>query len=114
MGHQLNPIQVKRGDFMRPHRQVRQAQFQLEALEGRIALSGVGGGLDDGSHHHRGREVEVRHAADDAANHNANDDKGGAKAHRHGADDAATHNAHDDKGGAKEHRHGADDPAGHR
>src|SRR4051794_36189911 len=93
---------------MKSHRRSRRSQFVLESLEGRIALSGMGSGLDDGAHHHRGgKAVEVRHGADDGANHDANDDKGGVKALRRGADDPAGHNANDVKNGATEvvHHH---------
>jgi hypothetical protein len=69
------------------------SRFQLEMLEGRIALSSLGGGgIDDAINGHRhGRGAEVQHQ-------------------RRGQDDPANHNANDDRG----HRHGADDPAGHR
>ena len=126
---------------MKSNRNRTRMTFQLESLEGRLALSGVSGVVEDGLHHHRGgRTAEVhtlRRGADDAANHDANDDKGGAasgthrrrgghnasgdkggvKVLRHGADDAANHNANDNKGGAAsapKHRRGADDPIGHK
>ena len=94
---------------MMSHRQRTRSRFQLESLEGRIALSGVGG-VDDGAHHDRGGPAEVRggrHGADDPAGHDANDDKGGVRALRQGADDPATHDANDDKGGTASgvHRH---------
>lgn len=78
------------------------ARFSLEALEGRIALSHMGAVVEDGPHRHRRghNAAEVRtmkHGADDAPGHDANDDRGGAgeTVHHHrgrgGADDGAGH-----------------------
>ena len=72
-----------------PRKERHRSRFTLEALEGRVALSGMGG-IDDGPDHHRGRDAaEVRHdGADDAANHDAGDDN----LPRHsGKDDGAGH-----------------------
>ena len=74
---------------MKSRQDRRRNRIGFEALEGRLAPSGLGG-ADDPAGHNRGRDAaEIRHGADDPANHNALDDHG-----RHG--------------------HGADDPAGHR
>lgn len=75
---------------MKKHDRRIRCQFQLESLEGRIALSSVSGA--DG---HRGRAAEMethRHGQDDPAGHDANDDRGGM-AGRHGADDGPGHDA---------------------
>ena len=77
---------------MRTNRERRRTRFTLEALEGRIALSGMGG-IEDGPHHHRGR-------------HGAQFDNG-----HHRGNDPVDHDAHDDHG---RHRDGKDDPSGHR
>jgi len=107
---------------MRSRQERRRSRLGFEPLEGRVALSGIGG-IDDGPNHHRGGRdaVEVRrHGADDAAHHNANDDKGGVRALRRiddhlprhsGLDERAGHNAADDN----LPRHGGkDDGGGHR
>ena len=110
-------------------------RFRVEGLEVRLALSSVTGIDDHGRH--AGKPAEVRglkHGADDPANHNAADDKGGLRVKLgkgHGADDPANHDANDnhkqkgkapkvkivtaadDKGGLRG-KHGKDDPAGHR
>ncbi len=82
-------------------------RFQLEILEGRIALSHAGAVVGSGGHGGQAAEVHGgRHGANDPAGHDVNDDRGGAAA-GHGADDAANHNANDDKGGtaAGVHQH---------
>jgi hypothetical protein len=112
---------------MKSHRQRVQRRPVLEPLEGRLALSGMGG-----LHHQAAQVAEIhggRHGADDPAGHNARDDKGGVKGLRHGADDPANHNAKDDKGGTAvgvhlhkggkaevvhRRRGGAEHPAGHK
>ena len=83
-------------------------RFALEALEGRVALSGMHG-IHDGQHHHRGpHAAEVRHMADDRVNHNTG---GGNLARHSGLDERAGHNAADDN----LPRHGGkDDGNGHR
>lgn len=78
-------------------------RFELESLEGRIALSHMGAAVEDGPHHHRrGHAAEVhtlRRRADDPANHDVNDNRGGA-------DDPADHDANDERGGGNEAVHG--------
>jgi hypothetical protein len=74
---------------MTSHRQRIRARLELEALEGRIALSHIGAAVDDGQHAKRGglrAEVHaLKHGADDPANHDAKDDRSGAAdgVHRH-------------------------------
>jgi hypothetical protein len=62
---------------MKSREQRRRTRLMFELLEGRIALSGIGG-IDDGAHHYRHRgpaTAEVRHGGrDDGANHDAGDD----------------------------------------
>jgi hypothetical protein len=93
-------------------------RFQVESLEGRIALSSLGGGgADDAIHGHRHRgglaaEIQMhRRGLDDPANHNANDNRGVARGRR-GLDDPANHNANDNRG-VVNGRRGLDDPANH-
>jgi len=75
-------------------------RFQLETLEGRIALSHTGAVVGSGGHGGQAAEVHGgRHGANDPAGHDVNDDKGTAAAGR-GADDAANHDANHDNGGA--------------
>jgi len=97
---------------MMSHKNRIRRQFRLEALEGRVALSGMGGGgLDDAIHGHRhrgGHAAEVR-GHNDPANHDANDNRGGVRGPR--ADDPANHDANDNRGGVRGPR--ADDPANH-
>jgi hypothetical protein len=92
---------------MMSREQRRRGRLGFEPLEGRIALSGVGG-IDDGPHHHRGRDaVEVRRA-DDVVHHNAGDDN---LARHSGKDERAVHATADDN----LPRHGGkDDGSGHR
>jgi hypothetical protein len=90
---------------MKSHRQRVQRSFVLEPLEGRLALSGMGG------LHHAGQAAEVhggKHGADDPANHNANDDKV--------AKTAAVQQHHGGKVEVVHHgrRGGAEHPAGHK
>jgi hypothetical protein len=73
---------------MRSRQERLRSRIAFEALEGRLALSGLGG-IDDGPGHHQGRDAaEVRYGANDPAGHDANDDHGH---HGHGADDPAGH-----------------------
>jgi hypothetical protein len=107
---------------MTSHRQRRRNRFELEPLEGRVALSHMGAIVEDGPHHNRGGHAEVhtlRQGADDPANHDVNGGAGEAVHHnrrgkaatvtalRHGADDPANHHVNDDNGGAGEavHQH---------
>ena len=96
---------------MRSRQERRRSRWGFEPLEGRVALSGMGG-IDDGPHHHRGRDaVEVRalrHRADDPANHNAGDDN---LARHSGLDERAGHDAADDN---LPRHSGKDDGGGHR
>ena len=57
-------------------------------------------------HRVAGTSSTVRGGADDPANHDANDDHGGARA---GNDDGAAHDANDDHGGNRGGGHGGDD-----
>jgi hypothetical protein len=105
--------------------QPKKAQLQLTFMEGRTTPAVLGSGhLTEVPHHHaaevRGQEAEVRHGADDAANHERIGDRRGgmrpATANligRNGADDPANHNIGDDQGGNRGGRRN-DDPAGHR
>ena len=82
-------------------------RFQLESLEGRIALSGMGG-IDDGPHHHHGHHaVEVRRGGHDRVDNDPGDDN----LPRHsGLDERGGHDAGDDN----LPRHGGqDDGSGH-
>ena len=76
---------------MKANREIRRRRFNLEALEERIALSGMGG-VEDGPHHHRGRDAaqvgDAHHRGNDPVDHDANDDNGH---HRRGSDDPAGH-----------------------
>ena len=116
---------------MNSFRKRNQCRFELEALEGRVALSHMGAVINGGAHHDRGgHPAEVHgggHGADDKVGHDLNDIKGGTAAavhqHRgggHGADDKVGHDVNDVKGGTAaavhQHRgggHGADDKVGH-
>jgi hypothetical protein len=88
---------------MRSREERRRGRLGFEPLEGRVALSGIGG-IDDGPDHHRGRDAtEVRNAAD----HNAGDDN----LPRHsGLDERAGHDAGDDN---LPRHSGKDDGSGH-
>lgn len=94
---------------MRSRKERLRSRFQFETLEGRIALSGMGG-IDDGPHHNRQRghdAVEVRHRVDDGAHHQAGDDN---LARHGGLDERGGHDAGDDN----LPRHGGkDDGRGH-
>jgi hypothetical protein len=81
------------------------SRFQLETLEGRIALSSLGGGgADDAIHGHRGghaADIQMqRRDHDDPANHDVNDDRDGVN-RGPGHDDPANHDANDDRGGRR-------------
>jgi hypothetical protein len=90
---------------MRSRGERRRSRLGFESLEGRVALSGLGG-IDDGLNHNRRDAVEVRRA-DDRVGHNAADDK---LARHRGLDERANHNALDDNLA----RHsGKDDRVGH-
>ena len=100
------------GFFMNSRKARTRVGFSVESLEGRIALSGMGG-LDDGPLHHRGAETQVerhRHGADDPANHDANDNKGMIVAARHGANDPVNH----DHGTSRGNHHRGEHPGNHR
>src|SRR5262245_48606341 len=124
--------------IMRAHRKRIQRRFVLEAMEGRVALSAVGGlghavhhrlehaaevqmmrhGHDDPAghhahHHHRGGGTTAAPGVDNPAGHAANDDHGGAQPTAPGANDPAGHAANDDHGGAQPAAPGANDPADH-
>ncbi|MDB5350337.1 MAG: hypothetical protein JWN86_1584 [Planctomycetota bacterium] len=99
---------------MRSHRQRNRSRFELEMLEGRVALSHMGAAVEDGPHRNRGGNVAevhaLRHGADDPANHDVNDDRGGAAeaVHHHRGGRVTAVTARHGRG------HGADHPAGHK
>ena len=99
------------------------ARLELTFMEGRTTPAVLGSGnlvdLRHGEAEVRGRENEARHGADDPANHNVGDDRGGMRAEtrnllgRGGADDPANHDIGDDRGGGRGGRR-HDDAPGHR
>lgn len=90
---------------MNSHNRRVRNRFQLETLEGRIALSHAGAVVGSGGNHGQAAEVHGgRHGANDPAGHDVNDDKGAADAGR-GADDAANHDANHDNGVADDSGH---------
>jgi len=95
---------------MTSRKQRRRTRLMFEPLEGRIALSGIGGGIDDGPHHHRHGHTaaEVRHGGHDRVDNDPGDDN----LPRHsGQDERGGHDAGDDN----LPRHGGkDDGGGHR
>jgi hypothetical protein len=75
-------------------------RFEVETLEGRIALSHMGAAVEDGPHHNRGghtTQVQVlKDGADDPAGHDAHEHNSAAEVVHHyrgrnGADDRAGH-----------------------
>ena len=101
-------------------------RFVVEALEGRVALSHMGAVVEDGPHHNRGGHVAevhtLRHGADDAVNHDANDDNGAAAGstgtvepvHNGGVPEAVHRHRGGVKAAAHAHRGGAEHPAVHK